>query len=247
MRNALTMKHARNVRGFGLVELMIAMAAGLVVIGALIAFITATAQSSRTNIRSTRMMQELRRSMNLVEREIRRSGYDQNARNFVGTCVNITTPGACPLSNFNSLVISSSSCLIVAYDNPANSTPGAISAGEYHGFRLQANAAGVGVVQTSLAGSTVPNCSDAYGSTNWSDVTDPRIIDITSLNFTQPTAFGGCVSTASGLWLVVQDVLVQMGGQWTDPATHQVTRRAIEQSIRVKNDRVSTTKPSICT
>ena len=241
------MKRARKIRGFGLVELMVAMAAGLVVMGALLAFITATAQSSRTNIRSTRMMQELRRSMNLVEREIRRSGFDQNARNFVGTCVNVTTPGACPQSNFNSLVISSSSCLVVAYDNAANTTPGTISAGEYHGFRRQTNAAGIGVIQASLAGATVPDCSEAYGSGNWSDVTDPRIIDVTSLNFTQPTAFGGCVSTASGLWLVVQDVLVQMGGQWVDPGDNKVTRRAIEQSIRVKNDRVSTTRPSICT
>jgi uncharacterized membrane protein len=239
------MKQARTSLGFGLIELMVAMVAGLVVLSAVLMFIASMGQSVSTNIRSIRLMQELRSSLNVIEREIRRSGYDETAYKFVGSCVSVT--GVCPMSNFNSLIIATGSCLVVSYDNGKKTTPGAVSAGEFHGFRLTPNAAGVGVIQASLAGATAPNCSDAANSANWLAVSNPSIIDVTNLNFTQPTTVGGCVPSPIGLWIVVQDVLVQINGQWVDPASHVVSRRSIEESVRVKNDRMSTTRPAVCT
>lgn len=238
------MKQIRLSKGFSLIELMIAMAAGLLVIGAVIEFTISTARSTSVNIRSTRIMQDLRNSMNLIEREIRRSGFDENAYKFAGTCVSPT--GVCPVSNFNSLVVDSPSCIVVSYDNAASATPGTLAAGEFHGFRRVANAAGAGVIQASLAGAARPNCTDAATSANWLDVTNPDSVNVTNLNFTQPATAGGCVSSAAGLWIVVQDVLVQMTGQGVALDSGAVTTRSIEESVRVKNDRISVTKPSVC-
>jgi len=243
MKKTCSMKRPGSAKGFSLVELMVAMTAGLIVLAAILVFTVTTARSASSNIRSTRMMQELRSSLNLIEREIRRSGFDETSYKFAGTCVSAS--GVCPVSNFNSLTISSGTCLVVSYDKFSNTTPGTISAGEFHGFRLKPSTT-PGVIQASLAGSTAPVCTDSATSTNWVDVSNPAIIDVTNLSFTQPTTTGGCVTTSSGLWIVVQDVLVQIAGQWVDPASHQVTARSIEESVRVKNDRISKTQPSFC-
>jgi prepilin-type N-terminal cleavage/methylation domain-containing protein len=236
-------------KGFSLIELMVAMAAGLVVIGAVVVFTIATAQSTSKNIRTTRVMQNLRNSMNVIEREIRRSGFDERAIRFANACSDPTVPASCPQSNFNQLVVVNSSCIAVLYDNAANATPGTIVAGEYHGFRL-ATKSGVGVIQASLAGASVPTCTAAATDTNWTDLTDPNVVNITALSFTDtftPTVNGGgCTKASNGLWIVVQDVQVALTGQWVDPTTSLITQRSLEESVRVKNDRVSTTKPSVC-
>ena len=234
----------RQSQGFSLVELMVAMAAGLVVIGAVVVFTISTAQSSSSNIRTTKVMQDLRGSLNLIEREIRRSGYDENAIKFASACVSVT--GVCPVSNFTQFVIVSPSCLLVTYDKYSNLTPGTAGTGEFHGFRRVANAAGVGVIQASLNSAAAPSCTAAANSAAWADVTNPDITNISNLNFTQAATVGGCVQASSGLWVVVQDVLVQIGGTWKDPVSKLVTTRSLEESVRVKNDRVSTTKPAGC-
>jgi prepilin-type N-terminal cleavage/methylation domain-containing protein len=240
-------KAIRSSRGFSLVELMVAMVAGLVVIAAVVVFTVATAQSSTTNIRSMRVMQNLRSSLSLIEREIRRSGYNQSALSYAGKCSNASSSTTCSIGVFNQLVVAAASCLIVSYDNAANTTKGAIDAGEYHAFRLVQNAAGIGVIQANLTSATVPDCTDPVGDVAWPDVSDPNVVDVTALNFTRSTTDGGCVEQpTTSLWLVVQDVLVEMTGRWVDPATKVVTSRSLQESVRVKNDVVSLTKPAVC-
>src|SRR5882724_1384485 len=149
------MKNQRHSKGFSLIELMVAITAGLVVIGAAVVFTISTAQSSSANIHSTKVMQDLRSSLNLIEREIRRSGFDETAIKYSSACSDPTDPTKCPVSQFNSLVIASPTCIVVSYDNakiPA--TSGTLGAGKYHGFRLVQNTNGVGVIQASLAKAT---------------------------------------------------------------------------------------------
>lgn len=241
------MKTIRPPKGFSLIELMVAMVAGLVVIGAIVVFTAATAQSSSANIRSTKVMQNLRSAMSLIEREIRRSGFDERALTFADACSDPTVAAKCPISNFNQLLVVNSSCIIVAYDNAANSSPGTLGAGEYHAFRLKPNTS-PGIIQASLASATLPDCTT---DTNWLDVSDPKVVDVTALTFAQSFTSGaqggGCVQGTSGLWIIVQDVSISMSGRWVDPATHITTTRSLQESVRVKNDRVSRTQPSVCT
>lgn len=236
------MKTLRASKGFSLVELMVAMVAGLIVIGAVVLFTISTARSSSVNVRSIRLMQELRNSLNLIEREIRRSGFDESALSYIGACVDPATN--CPLTNYKQVVIANSSCLVVSYDNASNTTPGTAGAGEYHGFRLQQNSSGVGVIQASLSSATAPDCSATDNT--WQDITDAGVVNVTNLNFTQSAANGGCIKSSVGIWVVVQDVLVQMTGQWAEPAGGVVTTRTLEETVRVRNDLVSTTKPATC-
>ena len=72
-------------RGFSLVELMVAMVAGLVVGGAVLAFAIASMKSNADYLVSTRLTQDLRSTLDLVTRELRRSGYDEDSLGYIST------------------------------------------------------------------------------------------------------------------------------------------------------------------
>lgn len=62
-----------NQYGFNLVELMISLVLGLIVSGAVIAFIGSTIQSTNESVRATRLNQELRSLAEVIGREVRRA------------------------------------------------------------------------------------------------------------------------------------------------------------------------------
>ena len=61
------------VRGFSLIELMVALVVGLIVIGAVLALIVAIMKSNRETLQATRLNQELRATMAVVAADIRRA------------------------------------------------------------------------------------------------------------------------------------------------------------------------------
>lgn len=71
-------------RGFTLIELMIAMAIGLLVIGSAIALMVSVMRANSENMQSTRLTQELRALTDIVSRELRRARYNEDTITFVG-------------------------------------------------------------------------------------------------------------------------------------------------------------------
>jgi type IV pilus assembly protein PilW len=157
----------RRQAGLTLIELMIAMVAGLIVIGAALAFTVSTVRAYGENIRSTRLSQELRTGMNLVVRELRRAGYDSAS-------VSQTTSGLGP-SAFTQLSVGAPyhpvSCLFYKYDQGTGT--GSNTRGFRHSSLDTANT-GPGSVQM--------NATDAdsdCGGADWVDLTDPKVVNIT--------------------------------------------------------------------
>ena len=94
----MPMKMLRLGKGFSLIEMMVAMVAGLVVIGAVVVFTIATSQSSTTNIRSVRLMQNLRTSLSLIERRFA-VRLQQSALTMPANAPSAS--GVCPTGVFN--------------------------------------------------------------------------------------------------------------------------------------------------
>lgn len=69
--------------GFSLVEMMVALVAGLIVSAAVIAFMLSSMKSNGQYVQSTRLTQELRNTLDLVTRDLSRAGYNDNALLFV--------------------------------------------------------------------------------------------------------------------------------------------------------------------
>jgi len=153
-----------SMAGFSLIELMIAIVAGLIVIGAVLAFTVSTIRAYSDNIRSTRLTQDLRTSMNVVVRELRRAGFDSTS---VSRVLSDSNP-----SNFNSLVVigtGNSRCVSYQYDRGVGGWGGAPAATERRAIRLNA-----GVIQVNPTDATA-----ACGGGGWVNVSDPAIVQIT--------------------------------------------------------------------
>lgn len=185
--------------GFSLIELMIALVAGLVVSYAVLAFSMASFKSNGEYVQSTRLTQGLRDTLDFTTRELRRAGYDENSLSYLAAGTN---------SPFSPMIIANSglanSCVIYAYDR-AGGAVGKVerARGEIRGLRRvvrTVNGRSVGVVEyaQSIGGLTPAAPSCAFDSTShyasnpstcadtseWCALTDPTLLNITEFKLT---------------------------------------------------------------
>jgi Tfp pilus assembly protein PilW len=178
--------------GFSLIEMMVALVAGMIVVGAVLAFTVASVRANSDYVKSTRLMQELRNITNFITTELKRAGYDENAMEYVGN------PTSTDVSVFAPMLIDTTAganCIIYAYDRDPG-TPGAIDVGnaEIRGIRRKTatvDGTTVGVIEVAESTSTVtPACNGAQPdystypvtcktSSGWCPLSDPKVIDIT--------------------------------------------------------------------
>lgn len=93
--------------GFSLVEMMVALVAGLIVSAAVIAFLLSSMKSNGEYVQSTRLTQELRNTLDLITRDVSRAGYNDDALKFV------SLPNT---SEFAPMFVKDNSPLVVAGD-----------------------------------------------------------------------------------------------------------------------------------
>ena len=247
MKNNITRSH-----GFSLVELMVSLVAGLIVIGAVGAFMISSFQSNADFVAATRLSQELRNSMDFISRELRRAGYDETAAKYVAL-----PSGSTATSNFapirmldadaNDIV--DDECVIYAYDRTPGD-PGKVNLfnGEIRGVR-RVVVNGIGVIEfaESTTGLT-PTCGGAgatyttypstcNAATGWCALSDPRILNISE--FTLNTSGYLDLPAAGGVNpLQVRDVIVRLKGNLIGDT--DVTR-SVESSIRIRADCLKST------
>jgi len=153
--------------GYTLIELMIAIAIGLIVVGATIAiYITAVGSSSST-IKSARLNHDLEAVMALMINDIKRSGYWSGA---VVGADSRSNPFTTATTNIN---IPISTCILYSYDV---SNDGVVDGNEYYGFKLLNN-----TIRMRKTGTTTDSadCSDG----TWEEFIDGNQLNITTLTF----------------------------------------------------------------
>lgn len=237
--------HSRR-RGFSLVELMIALAAGLIVSTAAVAFLMSSFRSNSEYVQSTKLTQELRSSMDLITRDLRRAGYDENAMGLLATSTGsqFSRMRFCDASdNCAAAATPPNTCVIYAYDSAAGATVGGapdLNAGEVRGIRLKqrtVNGKPIGVIEYAVStGTTKPVCSGLgpdYGAfpvtcnttTTWCPLSDPAQLDITALTFADVGAATG------GVQLRDIDVVLQGRIAGTTDFT-----RGVQSNIRIRSE-----------
>lgn len=103
----------QRARGLTLIELMIALVAGLVVTGAAVALVVSTMKANAETIRGTRLTQELRSTAEVAARELRR------ARSVTDPIANVGLASASMVKSCNTLSPASgtsTSCATFSYD-----------------------------------------------------------------------------------------------------------------------------------
>lgn len=179
--------------GFSMVELMVGLVAGMVVLGALLAFTVTSVRANSDYVMSARLTQELRSISLHISEELRRAGYDESAMDYVAAS------SATEFSEFSPLLVDTatagSHCIVYAYDrSPGN--PGQIDLAnqEIRAIRRATATLGgeaVGVIEvgeSSAAGA--PTCAGASpdytkfpvpcAASGWCALSDPRAVDIQS-------------------------------------------------------------------
>lgn len=251
--------------GFSLIELLIAMAAGLIVIGAVLAFTMSSVRSNADYISATRLSQELRNTMDFITNELRRAGYDEGSMSYLALPSGSTA--ASPFARMR--VTNSPTCILYAYDR--NSTPNDTSddatidragivdmaGGEIRGIRFVSvdtdgdtvGDTGVIEIAESATGLT-PACNGtavdysaypaACSSGGWCALTDPTILNIESFTM----ALNNVGLTASDGQLQIRDFTATIRGSIVSDPT---VVRGVRSLIKVRSDCLRPiVKPSPC-
>lgn len=245
----------KHSRGLSLVELMIALAIGLIVVGAVLAFTLSSLTANTEYVQSTRLSQELRNSMDFVSRELRRAGYDENNAAYNARSL-ATSPIISPFARIfstndaNGDGTSNDSCVVYAYDRSAG-TPGKIdlARGEIRAIRLGFTPDGVGVMEVAESKASVtPKCDDAAldytsypascASSGWCALSDPRLLNITNFRLTRSQLVrpGSGFSTP----VVIREFGIELQGRLARSADGVVTR-GIRSDVKVRADCLEST------
>ena len=226
------------MRGFSLVELMVAIIAGLLVVSAVLAFTVSSVRSNAEFVTATRLTQELRATMDFATRELRRAGYDQDYMAQISRLA-----GATDASDFSPILLDGS-CVIYAYDREPG-TPGQVDEdnGEVRALRrVTVNGVGVIEIATTDAANTAIACDDAtanyatYPPTcvgSWCALTDSRTLDITAFTITDVSPAVIPAAGTAALPLRIRQFDVGITGRLVgNPAVE----RDLSSSVRVRAD-----------
>lgn len=221
-RESASMPHAKSA-GFSMVELMVSITVGLIVMAGVIGLFVNTVKASSDAIKMTRLNQELRAAMDVMTRDIRRSGYWANASSTIG-------PPATSTANNNPFDIIdvnttdgvANSCITYSYDADSDGDA-TVPDDEMFGFRLK-----TGAVQSR------EDDEDCDADEDWEDITDKQSVLITNLEFrlTHPKVL--TVTPSTGSQIKIREVTLTLKGELKSDST--VTRE-IKETVRVRSDK----------
>lgn len=222
--------HARSLRaqrGLSLVELMVGITVGLFVVAAATSLVANQLTDNRKLLVETQVQQDLRASMDIITRQLRRAG----ALNMAFAQGGLASPsGAGGAKNDFATVTPSAGASTVVdfefYRNEAEQGP--------YGFKLEGT-----VIKTRVVDG------------GWQDLTDSNTLKITAFSVTPKNVSSIalpcpklCPDGTTNCWptLEVRDFVVSITGEAKNDATVQ---RSISSEVRLRNDRVRFNNPGI--
>lgn len=159
----------RPATGFTIVELLVAMALALVIAVITTSFAGNVFKSNTQSIYMVQLSQEMRSAIQLISRDIRRSGYADDALARYLSTQAIDSGVTLGQLDANGVA----GCLQVSYETLAGAPVNAV-------YRLR-TISGVGRVAAHFG--TTASCATEVTDLGWSDITDPFLADVSALEF----------------------------------------------------------------
>ena len=224
--------------GATLIEVLIALALSLVVTTSMVVLMGNSMGSATRIIQMSQLTDELRNSMSMMSRDVRRANYNVNAiycfaNSECGEEANASAIQAANIAISGDELVDL--CMVFGldrnWDGNANNDGGGA-------FRLERDiVSGVGRVEMWVDNESIPDCSST-STDDWVAITDPSFVNITSFNVDN-TAAAGTYTTdlgeASGSTLRqhVRFVQMQIDGELLIDNT---ISRSIVDTVNVRND-----------
>lgn len=227
------MKNFHRQAGITLIETMIGLALSLIVTTSMIGLMGNSMGAASRIIKMSQLTDELRNSMSMMSRDIRRANYNANniycyANSDCGISGGPAEQASDILDSAGNTLNADTSCFVFGldrdYDGDANNDGGG-------GFRRVTDAtSGVGRIEMWV-GSTVPVCGST--STDWIAVTDPDFVDITGFRVNGGDSFENTLEQTSGtLTQRVRYVEMEINGELILDGT---IARTIRDKVIVRN------------
>jgi prepilin peptidase dependent protein B len=214
--------------GITLIETLIGLALSMIVVSSMVALMGNSLGSATRIIQMTQLSDELRNTMSMLTRDMRRANYNANAYQ----CYSNSDCGADANANLQigALTIETN-CLIFNLDRDQDGGSDSFRAG---GFRLSPSA-GPGSIEMWVGAATAtPACSDTAGG-DWVAMTDPDFVNITRFTIDSSNSVESSITEEGGgiLSQRSRQVKVVIAGELILDSS---ITRTIEDTIRVRND-----------
>lgn len=209
--------------GFSLIEMLVALTITAVLLAVFVSMFSALVQRTKTTVNTQRLDQSLQAALSLMANDIRRAGFWGSATTNIHTHTNIN-----PFNTNDVSINVGGDCLLLTYDQNGDGALPSIGAGtddERYGYRLMN-----GAIQARPSGASY-SCGALAGA--WLNITDPNVVQITALSFSQTNRIVTISSPATPT-MTVRSVVISISGRLT--ANTSVTKTISEQ-IRIRNDK----------
>ena len=212
-----------NQRGLGLLEMMISMALSLLSVTLMVVLMVSTLGTGTATIQMSRLSQELRASMQLMSRDLRRANFHSG---FLNCFANVNCRNDLNIAAYVDTIHINAAGDCFWYwldrDGDADLTDDAVG-----GFRFS-TIGGIGVIQMRTAGNSAANCD---GGTDWELITDPNTVDITSFDVSSADSYSETLS-ATGDVQTVEKLRLNINGRM---ASNPSVQREIQDLILIRN------------
>jgi type IV pilus assembly protein PilW len=197
-------------KGFSLIEMMIALVVGMIVIGAALGTYIGTFSANSTQMKYSRLNNELRTVMTQVTRDLRRAGFNNWSVAQLAAGNFLASPQVAPALTATTAQI--------RYDENANGTA---ETDENYGYQWV----------DSDADGTADTIQARIGAGGWTNLTDPAVVRITNFAITNssPAAINPAGAAAA---VTVPVFTVVIAGQLR---TDTNVQRSIQETVRVRN------------
>lgn len=213
----MSMKFSRQ-RGVGLVELMISLVIGMIVIAGALSMVSSTFGANASQMKMSRLNNELRMAMSSITRDMRRSGH--NNWSIAQLEAGVYTPSPQPTSVVTAT--SGSESVVMHYDENADGLYPATEPTETYSFRFNNN-----TIEAKIGTAT---------SGSWSAIVDPSVIKITAFTITDLSQDLSTATPPGAFAVTLPMYSISITGSLVKDPT---VVRTIQETVRLRNVIVS--------
>ena len=225
-------------RGFTIIELMISMVIMLIVAVATVQIAANVFQSNTQSIHMIQLSQEMRSTIQLISRDIRRAGYNDDAlAGFLSTQAigsGVTMGSVNPYGDID--------CLQVQYDELDGSARNTV-------YRARSYAISNGVVSSEVSAvfdssevgaisahfSDTTTCASSLTDSGWINISDPLLTDVAGLGFIlndQLTDIAENMSNGNTIQVGVEEVNITISASLR---SNNAVTRSITNEVQIRN------------
>jgi len=230
-------------RGFSMVELLVALVAGLIIVGTATTLYVSIIRANATSVQLSALNLGMQSLLDVMERDIRRAGYFANAslnlsRDANGNPVIAPTDRTAMFSLMASAGSSTTTwqdmqrisvvaplydCILLRYD--ANDDGSIAGTNEIMGYRFKSTELGLEFKQWDTVADQLDQLCE--GDEGWNNISQDGQVQLSSVTFAITPAVGFSVPTGQ------RTITVSMVGQSQQKPTLSLT---LQRQVRMRND-----------